>query len=233
MLLGVVVVASAVGGPWTTVDRFGDRPDAGSGGFTPPPPPSFPPGPIPPSRPSTATVSGSWLSWLLVVAAAVALGLTVWWLIRRFRAAGSQPLPAPIGADLLHVADVAPDLPALRRGVSSAQALLDRITDPADAIVAAWLALEAAAASSGSPRDPAQTPTEFTSAVLQRTTADPAAVSGLLALYLQARFSSSSPAAADVAQARRLLGTLAQSWAEIDRVAAAGPTSTTDQPERR
>lgn len=61
-------------------------------------------------------------------------------------------------------------------------------TDPTDDVVAAWVALERASEESGTARTPAQTPTEFTVAVLGTTAASPAAVQTLLRLYHRARF---------------------------------------------
>ncbi len=217
-LLGLAVIAAAVGAPWTTVNRFpGTYPNA-----LPFEQPSNVPTQVsdgPTQTPQAPTVDLWWLPWLLGGVAALGLLLLVRWLARRYRATATPLARPPMGAQLLGVPDVAPDLPALRRGITSAESLLDEIADPADAIVAAWLAVEAAAASSGLPREPAQTPTEFTTDVLSRTPADPAAVTGLLRLYHRARFSSRAPSAADVGEARRLLGGLARSWAEVDAAA--------------
>ncbi len=60
--------------------------------------------------------------------------------------------------------------------------------DCGDAIIRCWLSLEAAADRVGTRRLPAQTPTEFTVAVLARHQADGAAVAELLGLYHRARF---------------------------------------------
>jgi hypothetical protein len=117
----------------------------------------------------------------------------------------------------------APELPVLRRGVAAAQRHLDRIPDADNAIVEAWLALEAAASSSGVRRRPAETPTEFTADVLRGTAADPAAVAQLLTLYHRARFSAAGVSRADVTEAGRCLGILARSWEAMstDVIAAA------------
>ncbi|GII99120.1 uncharacterized protein DUF4129 [Sediminihabitans luteus] len=76
----------------------------------------------------------------------------------------------------------------LRRGVRTATDRLESAATPTDGVVAAWVALEESAADLGAHRDPAQTPTEFTTKVLHRTQADPHAVTTLRDLYLQARF---------------------------------------------
>lgn len=110
---------------------------------------------------------------------------------------------------------VEPDLPALRRGATAARAVLATGTAPDDAIVAAWLELEAAAASSGVERAPSDTPTELTTAVLDATSADPAATRTLLRLYHRARFAPHAVMTAqDVSVAVDCLERLAASWEE-------------------
>jgi len=99
-------------------------------------------------------------------------------------------------------------LPALAEGVEHARLALAEHVPPGDAVVAAWVALEHAAQRTGVVRDPAQTPTEFTVAVLDETRADPAATRSLLDLYLRARFSEHPLTAADVTAARAHLETL-------------------------
>lgn len=121
----------------------------------------------------------------------------------------SGTVAAPAGAE------PEPDLPALRRGVAAARQVLDGAADPGDAVIAAWLELEKAAASSGIDRAPAQTPTEFTAAVLDATRADPRATRTLLGLYHRARFDPHAAlTAADTAEAGRCLERIAASWAE-------------------
>lgn len=106
-----------------------------------------------------------------------------------------------------------PDLPALRRGVAAARAVLAGHGAPDDAVIAAWLELEAAAASSGIERAPSDTPTELTTAVLDATRADPRATRTLLGLYHRARFAPHAVLdAADVAEASRSLERIAESW---------------------
>jgi len=55
-------------------------------------------------------------------------------------------------------------------------------------VVAAWLTLEDAAASSGAPRRDHETPTEFTGALLDRYEVDTEAAATLRGLYQRARF---------------------------------------------
>ena len=106
-----------------------------------------------------------------------------------------------------------PDLPALRRGVAAARSVLAGHAAPDDAVIAAWLELESAAASSGIDRAPSDTPTELTTAVLDTTRADPQATRTLLGLYHRARFAPHAVlGAADVAEAARSLERIAESW---------------------
>lgn len=86
---------------------------------------------------------------------------------------------------------------------------------PGDAVVAAWLRLEEAAAHEGAARQPHQTATEFTTALLTRyTTGDPAALDELRGLYQRARFGppgqvGEADAAAALAALDRILHALA------------------------
>ena len=103
--------------------------------------------------------------------------------------------------------DVA-QLTALRRAATRGRQQLEQAPPrrARDAVIAAWLELEDAAAAGGRPRRPAETPTEFTVALLRRHAADEAATRALLRLYHQARFGSTplppeAPAAATEALA--------------------------------
>jgi hypothetical protein len=74
-------------------------------------------------------------------------------------------------------ADAAAQRSALQRGA------------PRNAIVECWLRLEAAVATTGIERNPADTPAEFTRRILAGVQIDPTAVSDLASLYREARFS--------------------------------------------
>lgn len=78
----------------------------------------------------------------------------------------------------------------LRRAAERARTQLTTRTGgpPGDAVVAAWLVLEDAAAREGAGREPHQTATEFTAALLGRHTTDEPALDQLRALYQRARF---------------------------------------------
>jgi hypothetical protein len=107
--------------------------------------------------------------------------------------------------------DDAVDLPELQDAVTRALAHLDGHARPRDAVVAAWVALEEAAARAGAHRDPAQTPTEFTGTVLANTPAPPAAVARLRTLYQRARFTDRPIDRTAVTQARTALADIARS----------------------
>ncbi|WNB85814.1 DUF4129 domain-containing protein [Cellulomonas sp. ATA003] len=84
--------------------------------------------------------------------------------------------------------EAAPDARVLEEGARAAEQHLERSVAPAEGVIAAWVALEEAAARSGMTRLPSATATEFTLGVLRRTAADDDAARTLLALYLRARF---------------------------------------------
>jgi hypothetical protein len=130
----------------------------------------------------------------------------------------ATPTTAPPGT----TAPATPDdtLTHLRTAIHHAQDHLAPRTPPRDAVVAAWVALEDAAALAGARRDPAQTPTEFTVAVLGRTAADPGAVTTLRRLYQHARFSRSDVTARDVETARGALVRLSADLAAGARTGA-------------
>ncbi|MFE4463522.1 DUF4129 domain-containing protein [Oerskovia sp. NPDC056781] len=155
---------------------------------------------------------GEYMTYLATLVAAVLTIVAIVRLRRRTR----EPAPeAPTPHD--HVAAGASiatptltiQLPALRRGVQHARHLLDTAATPRDAVTAAWIALEDATADTGHRRHPAQTPTEFTTTVLDATPADPDAVTTLLGLYQRARFTTHPLTPQDVDAARDCLERLA------------------------
>lgn len=77
---------------------------------------------------------------------------------------------------------------------------------PSDAVVAAWLNLEEAAAAGGAPRQDHETPTEFTGALLARYEVDTEAAATLRGLYQRARFGAPERVSdEDAASAERAL----------------------------
>lgn len=244
VLAGVVglmaLIAAGVGGPWTVVDRWGLI-------FGTPAPMTRPPQPIgnpfasatPPPRERQPPLDLSWLDNVLLTLAIVAgvavLGFVAWLIWRRFRAMRPdlEDEPVPTGSGLAHT-QVEPELPVLRRGAAAAVRLLDRIADPNDAIIRAWLALEEAAEASGVHRERFETPTEFTVDVLDRTPAPPEPVRRLLKLYLAARFGSAPATTEDVRDAKRALFALAEHWTAADdaveRISRGGSTGSPGSP---
>ena len=105
---------------------------------------------------------------------------------------------------------------ALAAGVRRARVDLSRRApaDPTDAVIAAWVALEAAAEGLGTPRRPHHTPTEFTAEVLTGHAVDADALAELRGLYHRARFAAHKPlSAGDVTGAERALVRIEQSLA--------------------
>jgi MFS family permease len=215
LLATATVVAAAVGGPWgALVDRFKlfAPPENGTSVTEP----STTPSPLasqPPQQGDSLLGLGVVL-WVLGVAAALVVVWLVWrWIAGRLRSpADSSPDQALLGVPVQEL----PDLEALRQAVTSAQELLREATDPNDAIIQAWQALEGAAATSGVSRNPAATPTEFTGAVLAATTVDAGAVQELLHLYHRARFSSRGVTPDQLSEAQSCLQRLSDSWAAFD-----------------
>jgi hypothetical protein len=214
----LVVVAAATAPSWSVTDRFGVW--GGTPSYAPrtPPPLPLPSGEETPP-PLEGSGVGTWtlpVLWVLLALAVVALAFWIWRVLPRpaVKAPAEEPTGGPaVGGSA--------DAPAVRQGVSDAQQLLDTILDPTDAVLAAWVALEDAAARSGLPRHPADTPTEFTARVLTATEADAEAVTRLLGLYHRARFSAGGVSPDAVTEARRCLAALAASWSRFST--APGP----------
>ncbi|MBO3086125.1 DUF4129 domain-containing protein [Cellulomonas fengjieae] len=209
----VAVVGAALAGPFQPRQRSDDEV------FTIPPPaaPTATTTPIP-----TAPGLGGaqepieaqrwiYLVAIAVVGALLVLGFAL--LARRLRTLWQRRAPREVdtavpdvelGGDVLDGAT-----PALREGVRRAAQVLDDDVPPGDAVIAAWVALEASAERSGLVRDRAQTATEFTVEVLGTTPADPGATRDLLQLYLAARYSEHVLTDDDVARARASLAAIA------------------------
>ncbi|WP_129666495.1 DUF4129 domain-containing protein [Phytoactinopolyspora endophytica] len=149
------------------------------------------------------------IPWEIALGVLIALiAAVVVLLLRRLpRGFGPRRRSLITGGELDDLADSADEL---RKAVRSAGSALDK-TDAADpdAIIEAWLALEGAAAGSGAPRQPSQTPSEFTAHLLSRHHADADAIGSLRDLYHRARFSSQPDiTAGDVDVARQALATI-------------------------
>ncbi|MBB2923459.1 DUF4129 domain-containing protein [Cellulomonas cellasea] len=220
-----VVLAAAAAGPWTVTGR----PTA----WELFPPPALPPDPPLPTTPPVdlepgalppALVTGAgWVVAALgVLVLLVALALLVRYALAALARRGAVPegdAPTAGAVDLVEGLTV----PQLREGVAAAGRRLDEDVPPGDAVVAAWVALEQAAAATGIVRERSTTATELTVEVLGATRADPAATRALLDLYLAARFSEHPVTAADVVAARRCLDVLADGLGlDVARGAPAG-----------
>ena len=213
-LILLAVVGSAVRGPWILEQRTADVPFRGARRPTPTPAP-LPADGRPPldDAENLPRLDLSWLPGVLLVLLAAVVALVLWRLWLRYRRA-SAPVTeeSARSAGVTTGVDAEPELPVLLRGVEAARLSLGSIADPGDAVIAAWLSLEDAAAESGVRRHPAQTPTEFTLASLGSTRADADAARELLGLYHLARFSTHPVTADHVERASRCLAAIAESW---------------------
>ncbi|MEU2201107.1 DUF4129 domain-containing protein [Isoptericola sp. NPDC019482] len=153
----------------------------------------------------------TWIVVALSVAGALLVALLLWLLARRVLRALATPEDddadplTPGHATTATTTDL--PLPELQDAVATALARIDRAATPHDAVVAAWVALEDAAAEHGTRRDPAQTATEFTATLLTRQRDDgrtvPATdVDTLRRLYQHARFTD-RPVPPDAVDAAR------------------------------
>jgi hypothetical protein len=178
-----------------------------------PPPPQCPYEPETPALVGSIAAVGLGILLLVMVllfgfSVIVTLGAIRIRLRRRVRAGvrADEVVPVP-SDDPLRPARTA----AMRRAARQALAQLRGRTggDPGDAVVAAWLVLEEAAAEAGSAREAHQTPTEFASSVLARHDLDIEALDRLRGLYQRARFGTGSMVTeADVAAAAEALETI-------------------------
>ncbi len=158
----------------------------------------------------------------MLLALIVATILWRWWRGRRLPAApsGQRARVQPV----THVAEPEPEPEpeTLLTGIELALRAFDEQREPADAVVRAWLGLQATAEESGIVRYAAETPTEFTSRILGSAFADDGALRTLLRLYLRTRFGDHPVSAADVAEVREALAQLLSNWYAAADAAAAG-----------
>jgi len=218
LLVGAFVVVAVIGAALAGPFRLGQR-NAGGAPFTLPPPvlPTRTASPVPAETPldgeRMSMDAQRWIYLLVIAVIGALLVIGVALLVRQIRAMRERRAPYDVDAavpDIALVGDVLDSAtPALREGVRRAAQVLEDEVPPGDAVIAAWVALEASAERSGLVRDRAQTATEFTVEVLDATRADPGATRALLQLYLAARYSEHVLTAADVAQARSSLAAIA------------------------
>lgn len=211
VLVSLAVLGSAVAGPWvvtTGPNAVLPQPTSAVQPTNPLPEPTATRVQSDAQNPSTLDLSP--LIWVgiaavLALAVRVARGLA-----RRLRRDGAPLVVRPVP----ELTTPEPHLATIEAGVAEAEARLRREGEPADAVIAAWVAVEAAARRSGVPKDPAATPTEFALQVLDRTSADGRATRSLLAAYERARFSRIPVTPQDVDRAAGDLRTIA---ASLDR----------------
>ncbi|MFD4960989.1 DUF4129 domain-containing protein [Microbacterium sp. NPDC058389] len=156
---------------------------------------------------------------LLGLAAAALLALFVVTVVRALRRAwenrefevreGAVLAAASIGAA---ATEAQPDAEVIQRGIAAALRHLDVPAAPRDAIVAAWVGVEEAAADSGVARGVSETPGEFAVRIVVRRAAIDEDARRLLALYERVRFGGYVASEADRAEARRLLERIEQEW---------------------
>lgn len=155
-----------------------------------------------------------------LIAVLTGLGNALWRLVRLalefLRASGSgrrrptraQPAVFPAGrvgamGELVDAADRAARERLAAAAAASADTLADvTLDDAADEVIRCWEAVEVAAARTGAPRRPSDTPTEFTAAVLTRLRVDPASLRALLGVYGRARFAADPLGVDDLTAAR-------------------------------
>ncbi|WP_050758179.1 DUF4129 domain-containing protein [Xylanimonas cellulosilytica] len=212
LLLAVVVGGAAAGEYWRLDPTAAPTFDAP---VLPPPPP--PPDPAPsmlPVPPGTGAGSTPWFLLALLVLAVVLLLLGTAYAVRQMLAGRAEPMPEPMDPDILvsgvHAAAGTIDLPVLVDAVEAALARLDAAGTPTDAVVAAWVLLEEAAAAHGWERHPSQTSTEFTAQLLDVSPAPPEHTATLRGLYQRARFTDHPVTPEHVAQARTALAAIAR-----------------------
>jgi Domain of unknown function (DUF4129) len=219
VLLSVLVVAAAgiagtahFTGPrwvphWTSSQRTQAHPTLH------PVSPTF--APLPSTKSTGSFPLGTVVLWIAVSLAAIAIAALIWrwWTHRRSLPASSwQPVAVATTSEVMAEPEPEPDIPALRSGISIALQVLDEQRDPADAIVRAWLGLQETAEESGIVRQPAETPTEFTSRILSSAFAQDRAIQTLLRLYLRTRFGDHPVTNDDVATVRWALEELVRTW---------------------
>lgn len=220
VLVTLVVLGAATATPWRV------RPPEALLEAAPGPPGAVPTPTLsaaaPPDEPAVPGTTDLGLVGLLAVLLVVAVVLAL--VGRRVLSAlrdvepRSDPDTVAAGAAVSERTAPAVTVDELQDAVTLALRRLDRAATPHDAVVAAWVSLEEAAARHGTRRDPAQTPTEFTVELLHDTPAPPGPVATLRRLYHHARFTDRPVAGDQVGTARDALERIA--WALQDHPTA-------------
>lgn len=214
--LAAIVYASAHPSSWVW-----NMPDWTFGPVALPEHPVAPVPTMPPGAPSDATPSPVVRDILIgigILAVLAIVVLVVRFTYRAVRELVATRITASPARDQLDRAATVPGSPLtpheVQDAVAEALRRLDEARGATDAIILAWLAFEDAASRHGQRRDPAQTPTEFTVGLLDRSAVPVADTVGLRTLYLRTRFSDIPATAADVAHARAWLEHIARALDE-------------------
>jgi hypothetical protein len=155
---------------------------------------------------------------LLALAATALLALLVVVVVRALRRAwDNRALQEREGAVIAAAAvataaEVQPDAEVIQRGIAAAIRRIEVPALPGDAIVAAWVGVEEAAADSGVVRGVSETPGEFAVRIVTRRSAIDEDARRLLALYEGVRFGGHIATEGDRSDARRLLERIEQEW---------------------
>lgn len=124
--------------------------------------------------------------WIIVIGGAIA-GIV--WFLRRFSFISARRLRASTGvrSGELDEEEAAEEVrEAIRAGIDD---LDDASVDPRRAVIACWLRLESAAAIAGTPKEPADTPTDLVVRMLSRHRVTARSLHRIAALYRRARYS--------------------------------------------
>jgi hypothetical protein len=229
LALLVLVLAALVSATYDGLEPPGaDRGASETGGRSdeggePAPSDESPGGARPPAPPLPEAEGSPWVLPLLLLLVAVAIGILVvvvlvaagLRLTRRSRRLTGRlaPRPGVTAAPEEEPEDEPGDLAAAVRGG------LDAVEEgpPRNAVVAAWVRLEAAAISDRLPRHPSDTPSEFVERVLSAYGLDEAAIRRLADLYVEARFSRHRLTEAHRNEARHCLERLLAGLLEVRR----------------
>jgi GNAT superfamily N-acetyltransferase len=217
-LFAVVLVSAALqGAPTFSPGGLGGVDQAER---TPPPLPSLPPpeegegGDLTVLRilfQVIVTLAGAALAVFLLIVI-VRLIRRLWGMRRPPRRDGTQIGAA---ADAEHIStgdEESVHEPAVRRGIGGALRRIDEERTPTDAIVAAWVGLEEAAADAGMVRGAAETPAEFTLRMIGLREGIADETRGLLRLYERVRFGGYEADERDRASARDDLQRIREAW---------------------
>jgi hypothetical protein len=120
----------------------------------------------------------------------LAVGGATGWLVYRRRLAGSRKDPVVLSRRVVLPAKKARKADVVSVVDAGIAELSDTDSDPRRAVIACWMGLERAAAATGVPRHPGDSPTDLVSRLLQTQRVRSEALSGLAEVYRQARYAT-------------------------------------------